>query len=114
MGIVDRRFLLKGAPSNTALAQGSFSKVLGRRNYRRPQGSFIMAGAVHRDGHGTTTDAAKGTGCGRSAGVQGGTTDEPENFAQAQSSWVAQGTPATFGCAGKGEPATKGFICRST
>ena len=58
--------------------------------------------------------AAKGTGCGRSAGVQGGTTDEPENFAQAQSSSAAQGVPATFGWAGKGEPATNGFICRST
>ena len=114
MGIGDRRCPLKGAPSNTALAQGSFSKVLGRRNYRRPQGSFIMAGAVHRDGHRTTIYAAKGTGCGRSAGVQGGTTDEPENFAQAQSSSAAQGVPATFGWAGKGEPATNGFICRST
>ncbi len=73
-----------------------------------------MAGAVHRDGHRTTIYAAKGTGCGRFAGVQGGTTDEPENFAQAQSSSAAQGVPATFGWAGKGEPATNGFICRST
>ena len=111
MEIGGRRRPLEGAPSNTALAHRS---VLGRRIYRRPQGSFIMAGAVHRDGHGTTTDAAKGTGCGRSAGVQGGTTDEPENFAQAQSSSVAQGVPATFGWAGKGEPATNGFLCRST